>query len=69
MISGSHIHPDKYLGDAWRTVHRPRADCPRGRFLQSYPLKEISPRDLMNGKKGELEIGVYLDRLVAIPDV
>ena len=22
----------------------------------------------MNGKKGELEIGVYLDRLVAIPD-
>ena len=25
-------HPsDKYLGDAWRTVRRPRADCPRGR--------------------------------------
>ena len=28
MTSGSHIHPDKYLGDAWRTVRRPRADCP-----------------------------------------
>ena len=31
MTGGSHIHPDKYLGDAWRTVRRPRADCPRGR--------------------------------------
>ena len=20
LTSGSHIHPDKYLGDAWRTV-------------------------------------------------
>ena len=30
LTSGSHIHPDKYLGDAWRTVRRPLADCPRG---------------------------------------
>ena len=37
--------------------------------LQSYPLKEISPGDLMNDKKGELEIGMYLDWLVAIPDI
>ena len=28
MTSGSHIHPNKYLGDAWWTVRRPRADCP-----------------------------------------
>ena len=31
MTSGSHAHPAKYLIDAWRTVRRPRADCPRGR--------------------------------------
>ena len=31
MTSGSHTHPDKYLGDAWRTVRRSREDCLRGR--------------------------------------
>ena len=31
MTSGSHTHPDKYLGNAWRTVRRSRTDCPRGR--------------------------------------
>ena len=31
MTGGSHVHPDKYMGVAWRTVRRPRADCPRGR--------------------------------------
>jgi len=31
MTGGSHDHPDKYLGDASRTVRRPRADCPRVR--------------------------------------
>ena len=69
MTGGSHIRPDKYLGVA--LADRPPA--PSGpsamQVLQSYSLKEISPRDLMNGKKGELEIGVYLDRLVAIPDI
>ena len=30
MTSVFYIHPDKYLGDAWRTVRRPLADCPRG---------------------------------------
>jgi hypothetical protein len=37
MTSGSHIHLDKYLGDAWRTVRRPRADCPRGRCYNPTP--------------------------------
>ena len=31
MTGGSHDHPDKYLGVAWQTVRRSRADCPRGR--------------------------------------
>ena len=30
LTSGSHAHPDKYLGDASRTVRRHLADCPRG---------------------------------------
>ena len=30
LTSGSHGHPDKYLGDASRTVRRYLADCPRG---------------------------------------
>ena len=30
MTGGSHDHPDKYLGDASRTVRRHLADCPRG---------------------------------------
>jgi len=42
MTSGSHTHPDKYLGDAWRTVRRPLADCPRGgcynRLLTTFHL-------------------------------
>ena len=37
--------------------------------LQSYPLKEISSRDLMEVLNGKSEIGVNLDRLVAIPDI
>ena len=37
MTSGSHIHPDKYLGDVWRTVRRPRADCPRGMCYNPTP--------------------------------
>ena len=31
MTGGSHDHPDKYLGVAWRTVRWSLADCPRGR--------------------------------------
>ena len=30
LTSGSQAHPDKYLGDASRTVRRHLADCPRG---------------------------------------
>ena len=44
MTSGSHIHPDKYLGDAWRTVRRPQADCLRGRcyiLLVLFLLSEV----------------------------
>ena len=69
MTGGSHIHPDKYLGVAWADRPPLQSGLSARQVLQSYPLKEISPRDLMNGKKGELEIGVYLDRLVAIPDI
>ena len=47
MTGGSHIHPDKYLGDAWRTVRRPRADCPRGRCYmlagRIIQLMQVSP--------------------------
>jgi hypothetical protein len=35
MIGGSQDHTDKYLGIAWRTVRRPRADRPRGRCYSS----------------------------------
>ena len=31
VTGGSHDYPDKYMGDAWRIVRRPLADCPRGR--------------------------------------
>ena len=37
MTSGSHIHPDKYLGDARWTVRGSRADCPRGRCYNPTP--------------------------------
>ena len=36
MTGGSHVHPDKYLGVAWRTVRRPRADYPRGRCYTNH---------------------------------
>ena len=35
LTSGSHGHPDKYLGDASRTVRRYLADCPRGGCYKS----------------------------------
>ena len=35
MTCGSHDHPDKYLGDASRTVRRHLADCPRGGCYRS----------------------------------
>ena len=48
MTGGSHVHPDKYLGVAWRTVRRPRADCPRGRcykilspLARGFPLAAV----------------------------
>ena len=68
MTSESHTHPDKYLDDAWRTVHRSRADCPRGRRFNPTPKRNLAPR-FNEWLKGESEIGVYLDRLVAIPDI
>ena len=35
MTSGPHIHPDKYLDDAWRTVRASQADRPR--YITSDP--------------------------------
>ena len=49
MTGGSHIHLDKYLGVAWAD-RPPTPSGPSARqVLQSYPIKEISPRDLMKG--------------------
>ena len=42
MTSGSHDYPDKYLGDAWRTVRRPLADCPRGGVTVCSPNRTLS---------------------------
>ena len=61
MTNGSHTHPDKYLGDAWRTVREAGvAILP--------PKRNLAPR-FNEWLKRESEIGVYLDRLVAILDI
>ena len=69
MTGGSHIHPDKYLGVAWRTVRRPeRTLCEAGVTIIS-PKRNLVPRFLMAMQ--ELKRGrnvSYLDRLVAIQD-
>ena len=49
MTGGSHIHLDKYLGVAWADRPLPQTGLSARQVLQSYPLKEISSRDLMNG--------------------
>ena len=43
LTSGSHVHPDKYLDDASRTVRRPRADCPRVRCYQHGTFRCCNP--------------------------
>ena len=68
MTGGSHVHPDKYLGVAWRTVRQPeRTVCEAGVTILS-PKRNLVPR-FNEWLKGELKIGVYLDSLVAIPDI
>jgi len=49
MTGGSHIHLDKYLGVAWADRPPPQSGLSARQVLQSYPLKEISSRDLVNG--------------------
>ena len=49
MTGGPHIHLDKYLGVALADRPPPQSRLSARQVLQSYPLKEISSRDLMNG--------------------
>ena len=67
MTGGSHIHPDKYLGVAWADRPPPQSGLSARQVLQSYPPKRNLVPRFNEWLKGELEIGVYLDRLVAIP--
>ena len=54
MTSGSHTHPDKYLGDAWRTVRRPLADCPRDRCYNAAASPPAGERRAVRrGQEGE----------------
>jgi len=46
-------HPDKYLGDASRTVRRHLADCPRGGCYNPTPKRNLAPR-FNESLKGEL---------------
>ena len=54
MTGGSHDHTAKYLGVAWRTVCRPRADRPRGRC---YSVATRAPQDEALGLLGHLAGG------------
>ena len=68
MTSGSHIRPDKYLvmprglsAGLKRTVRESGVTI-------LPPKRNLAPR-FNEWLKGESEIGVYLDRLVAITDI
>jgi len=54
MTGGSYVHPDKYLGDAWRTVRRPLADCPRDRCYNAAASPPAGERRAVRrGQEGE----------------
>ena len=53
LTSGSHIHPDKYLGDAWRTVRRPLETVRETGVTILPPKRNLAPR-FKEWLKGEL---------------
>ena len=68
LTSGSHGHPDKYLATP-RGLSAVTSRTVRVAVVTILPPKRnLAPR-FNEWLKGDSEIGVYLDKFVAIPDI
>ena len=63
MTGGSHKEV-KYLGVTWADRPPLQNGPSGGRVLQSYPLKEISSRDLSGERNGEVQIANRFHRFI-----
>ena len=68
LTSGSHIRPDKYLAMPRGLSASLERTVRESGVTILPPKRNLAPR-FNEWLKGELEISVYLDRLVAIPDI